>query len=60
MSRISSKKKMLVSFHTINGTIKVSRYEGEKTIIGHINDLYDLCGQEEVASIIYAHKNRSR
>lgn len=51
------KKRLLSSFYTINGALKVSRDGGEKLTIGHISDLYELVGKEEVTSVVLAHKN---
>ena len=51
------KAKKLASFFTVNGSIKVTTTEGgEKSIIGHIDDLYKLVGQKHVKEVMDAHK----
>ena len=51
------KAKKLASFFTINGSIKVTLKEGgEKSIIGHMDDLNKLVGQKVVKEVMDAYK----
>lgn len=51
------KKNKLASFYTINGSIKVTKTEdGEKVVIGHLDDLFKLVGVKVVTDIMNSHK----
>ena len=51
------KKNKLASFYTINGSIKVTKNaDGEKIVIGHMDDLFKLVGEKVVTDIMNAYK----
>ena len=55
------KQKKINSFFTVNGSIKVTCKEGgEKSVIGHMEDLYKLVGEKVVKGVLDAHKKKDQ
>ena len=53
------RKKLLATTFTLNGSIRVCVTDGgDRKIIGHIDDLIDLVGEEAVEVVISEHKQR--
>ena len=54
------KAKKIASSFTINGKIKICQKEGDNhQIIEHMNDLFDIFGEQEITSIINEHKKKN-
>ena len=53
------RKKVLATTFTLNGSIRVCVSEGgERTVIGHLNDIIDRVGEEAVGVVLAEHKKR--